>query len=146
MMTRHIFAAIVILVVLISGTKAKADTFQNLHSFIGGVDGAEPLGGLVQGVDGNFYGTTAKGGLLSTGTVFKITARGALTSFSFIGSDGALPSAGLIQGSDSNFYGTTFDGGLLGSGTVFKVTAKGTITTLNSFNGYQSEHPTSVLI
>ena len=33
--------------------------------------GANPLGGVVQGTDGNFYGTTSYGGADSQGTVFK---------------------------------------------------------------------------
>ena len=86
-----------------------------LYSFTGGNDGANPAAGLVQGSDGNFYGTTtvrrhAHG---NYGTVFKISTNGALTSlYSFTGgNDGANPYAGLVQGSDGNFYGTTSSGG-----------------------------------
>jgi uncharacterized repeat protein (TIGR03803 family) len=41
--------------------------------------GATPWGPLVQGTDGNFYGTTSKGGTGSGGVVFKITPAGKLT-------------------------------------------------------------------
>ena len=41
-----------------------------LHSF-GSADGSYPLDGLVQGTDGNFYGTTWAGGVY--GTVFSIS-------------------------------------------------------------------------
>ena len=81
-----------------------------LYSFTGGKDGRNPSGGLVQGNDGNFYGTTLQGGINGDyGTVFKISATGALTNlYSFTGGeDGAGPSAGLVQGSDGIFYGTT---------------------------------------
>jgi uncharacterized repeat protein (TIGR03803 family) len=77
---------------------------------------------LVQGSDGNFYGTTALGGTHLRGTVFNIDATGSLTtldSFSGSPSEGALPFAGVVQGSDGNFYGTTVLGGAHGAGTVF---------------------------
>ncbi|HMD83958.1 MAG TPA: choice-of-anchor tandem repeat GloVer-containing protein [Terriglobia bacterium] len=109
----------------------------------GCTDGGIPQGGLVQGTDGNFYGTTSRGGLAPPwealdGTVFKITPEGALTTlYSFCSlsncTDGALPSAGLAQGTDGNFYGTTFYGGYYGGGMVFKITPGGALTTLYSF-------------
>ena len=40
----------------------------------------DPYAGLVQGSDGNFYGTTIAGGANSEGTVFKITPSGTLTT------------------------------------------------------------------
>jgi uncharacterized repeat protein (TIGR03803 family) len=106
-------------------------TLTTLHSF-GGTDGEFPDAGLVQGSDGYFFGTTcgaSDGGIVDPffpepGTVFKISANGALTSlYSFTGgSAGANPQAGLVQGSDCSFYGTTFSGGLGGAGTVFRLT------------------------
>jgi len=97
-------------------------------------DGFEPEAGLVQGSDGNFYGTTFDGGRYGNGTVFRITASGSLTSlWSFTGGcDGGNPRAGLVQGSDGNFYGTASLGGL-GGGTVFRITASGSLTTLYYF-------------
>jgi uncharacterized repeat protein (TIGR03803 family) len=93
----------------------------NLYSFTGGNDGTYPFGGLVQGSDGSFYGTTRDGGTNGgQGTVFRISATGALTTlYSFTGKDGGGPQAGLVQGSDGNFYGTTYGGG--GGGTVFRL-------------------------
>ncbi|MBZ5572531.1 MAG: hypothetical protein LAO09_11720 [Acidobacteriia bacterium] len=97
-------------------------------------DGQDPRAGLVQGVDGNLYGTTYSGGDYSAGTIFKITPKGALTTLhSFDGSDGRNPNAGLVQGRDGNFYGTTFYGGINGYGTVFKITPAGKLTTLHTF-------------
>jgi len=109
----------------------------SLYSFTGGNDGANPVAGLVQGSDGNFYGTTAWGGMDTNGTVFEISADGALTSlYSFTGgNDGANPVAGLVQGSDGNFYGTAANGGMDTNGAVFKISATGALTSLYSFTG-----------
>jgi len=101
-------------------------------------DGAWPVAGLIQATDGNFYGTTPKGGAYDEGTVFKITSKGTLTTlYSFCSqsgcSDGEWPTAALIQATDGNFYGTTEFGGASSAGTVFKVTPSGTLTTLYSF-------------
>ena len=108
----------------------------SLYSFTGGNDGAQPLAGVVQGSDGNFYGTTYYGGSTNpntgqgVGTVFKITPNGTLTSlYSFTNAnDGGWPVAGLVQGSEGNFYGTTYD-------TVFKISTNGALTTLHASAG-----------
>jgi uncharacterized repeat protein (TIGR03803 family) len=96
-----------------------------LHSFNGFLtEGAVPIAGLVQGSDGNFYGTTALRGAHFKGTAFEIDAAGNLTtlhSFTESPSEGAVPFAGLLQGSDGNFYGTTALGGEHGEGTVFRL-------------------------
>ncbi len=98
-------------------------------------DGAQPFAGLVQGSDGNFYGTTSEGGTHGNGTVFNVTPSGALTTlYRFDGTDGRDPYAGLIQATDDNFYGTTSAGGPNNGGTVFKITADGMMMTiLHSF-------------
>jgi uncharacterized repeat protein (TIGR03803 family) len=113
-------------------------TLTPLWQFSGGPDGGSPLGELVQGFDGNFYGTTSAGGSNHVGTVFSITSSGTLaTLWQFSGgSDGSQPGAGLVQGIDSNFYGTTFAGGTnSSSGTIFKITSAGALTTLHRFTG-----------
>ena len=113
-----------------------AGSLTTLYSFgTTSTDGANPLGGLVQGTDGNFYGTASKGGEYDEGTVFKVTPSGALTtlySFSDATPDGATPEAGLVQGADGNFYGTTDNGGPNNGGIIFKITPDGTLTTLYS--------------
>jgi uncharacterized repeat protein (TIGR03803 family) len=110
-----------------------AQTFNTLVSF-DGADGGTPYGGVVQGTDGNLYGTTGAGGTRGYGTVFKMTTAGTLTTLhSFTGSDGVTPRAGLVQGMDGDFYGTTWQGGAFGDGTFFKITAGGVFTVLYSF-------------
>src|SRR5215475_1706792 len=56
-------------------------TFTTLYRFGGQPDGFFPTAGLVQGTDGNLYGTTSMGGTnCCAGTVFKITLGGMLTT------------------------------------------------------------------
>ena len=106
-------------------------------------DGADSLAALLQGTDGNFYGTTIGGGAYCTqnsgcGTVFKITPSGMLTTLhSFDDTDdGKAPFAGLVHATDGNFYGTTAFGanpacttGLHGCGTVFRLSGPPPSTT-----------------
>jgi uncharacterized repeat protein (TIGR03803 family) len=127
-------------------------TLTTLYSFCAQVncaDGSVPQAGLIQGANGNFYGTTSGGGAYGYGTIFTITPSGALTTLhSFNGTDGAYPYAGLIQATNGVFYGTTSQGGssprctlTLGCGTVFKITTAGKLTTLHNSNGADGEYP-----
>ena len=142
-----------------SGTAFRMNTSGDitvLHAFGGGPapgsDGAAPHSGLVQGTDGDFYGTTRLGGPINAGTVFRMTPSGAVTilhSFAGIfsqgalGADGAYPTGALVQGTDGDFYGTTSAGPSLfgapwpdsGPGTIFKISSSGTFTLLHTFNG-----------
>ncbi len=109
-----------------------------LYAFTGGsTDGAIPYAGLIQGTDGNFYGTTVGGGTSNAGTVFQLTPAGTLTVlYAFTGgADGATPYAGLIQATDGNFYGTTVSGGTSNAGTVFQLTPAGAVSVLYAFTG-----------
>jgi uncharacterized repeat protein (TIGR03803 family) len=130
-------------------------TLTTLYSFCSQpdcADGFNPYSRLVQGSDGNFYGTTPVGGINGDGTVFQITPTGTLTTLhTFNYTDGSGPSAGLVQGSDGNFYGTTYEGGTslncsTGCGTVFKITSSGTLTTLYNFSRTDGANPFAALV
>ncbi len=107
-----------------------AGKFTTLYAFCSQTDcgdGANPAGPLVLGTDGNFYGTTISGGnSTNSGTIFKITPQGVLTTlYDFCSqpncADGSNPQAGLIQATDGTFYGTTTSGGGTGGpGTIFR--------------------------
>lgn len=136
------------ILLLFLGTVAGAysQDFTSLHSFTGN-DGADPDGmSLVQGADGNLYGTTPLGGggvselcANGCGVAFKITPSGTLTDIYIFCSlsncaDGRLPYSGLTLATDGNFYGVTNAGGSSGDyGTFYKVTQTGTLTTIYTF-------------
>jgi len=133
--------------ILNAGTVFRIDPSGNnytiLHSFTDTPDGAEPSAGLVQGTDGNFYGTTYAGGTKGDGTVFQITTNGTVTILHHFNQgigDGAGPNGTLIQGSDGNFYGTTYTGGKYGgSGTVFRISSSGVYSNLYSFGAFPGD-------
>ena len=124
-----------------------AVTFTTLYSFSDN-DGIGPQNNLVEGSDGNFYGTTYQGGPNQFGTVFQITPAGVLTNlYNFTNAgDGSLPSASLVRGVDGNFYGTCSAGGTYSNGTVFVITPAGVLTTLYSFSGDDGEYPLASLL
>jgi uncharacterized repeat protein (TIGR03803 family) len=118
-----------------------SDVFTSLYAFSGSSDGGYPLGSLVQGADGNFYGTTSTDNISGYGEVFKVTPTGSLTVLHTFtnGSDGSQPRAGLAVGRDGNFYGTTTSGGAYNSGAAFMITPGGAFTILHSFLGSEAQ-------
>jgi uncharacterized repeat protein (TIGR03803 family) len=99
-----------------------------LFSF-SGVDGENPLAGLVWDGTGDLYGTTEAGGDWGYGVVFELMpgtgeswSEQVLHAFnSTVANDGGHPYDALIFDGAGNLYGTTFFGGLHGSGTVFEL-------------------------
>jgi uncharacterized repeat protein (TIGR03803 family) len=97
-----------------------------VHTFADTPDGFAPYDALVIDKEGNFYGTTSRGGTDPSGygTVFEVTAAGAeKVLYSFTAApDGAYPYGGVVLDKVGNLYGTTQLGGANNKGTVFKVT------------------------
>jgi uncharacterized repeat protein (TIGR03803 family) len=128
---------IVLLLLAVGSGRAGAQILTTLWQFGGNPsNGANPEAGLVQGTDGNFYGTSYSGGTNGLGTVFRISSAGTLVllwQFGTSPSNGANPDAGLVQGRDGSFYGTTQNGGTNSAGTVFRITTNGSLTTLWQF-------------
>jgi uncharacterized repeat protein (TIGR03803 family) len=105
---------------------------------------------LIQGSDGNFYGTTEWGGLNGAGVVFQLTPQAAIAVLHNFPdpqypNDGANPLVGLVQATDGNFYGATFGGGTSNNGTIFRITPAGAYSLLYNFDynhgGYPSATP-----
>lgn len=101
-------------------------------------DGAGPMGRIVIGADGSYYGATFQGGTGGSGTVFRIAPDGSFTTLhNFAGSDGT-PSGSLMMAGDGNLYGATTTGGSSGNGSIFRITPSGSYTLLHSFGASDS--------
>ncbi|MEO0802914.1 MAG: choice-of-anchor tandem repeat GloVer-containing protein [Cyanobacteria bacterium J06642_2] len=116
------------------------------------LDAGNPEGELLEGADGNFYGTSFNGGEFEClragcGTVYRVTPEGDIAIVhDFNGLDGETPTAGLIIGNDGAFYGTTRDGGEFDNGTVFRVTPEGDFIRLHSFSIGDGSSPSAKLV
>jgi uncharacterized repeat protein (TIGR03803 family) len=119
-----------------------------LYTFTSGSDGTDPNNAPIQGIDGNFYGTTAGctiNGCIYNPTVYKVTPAGKLKTIYTWSSRNISPNP-LVQGTDGNIYGTTGSGSANGYGTVFKITTAGKLTTLYSFDYTNGANPSGALV
>ena len=124
-----------------------AGKLTTIYEFTEGDDGGFPLAGVIQGSDGNLYGTTEEAGAYDFGTVYKVSTNGAFTVlYSFDYTNGANPEAALVQGTDGALYGTATSGGPTGYGTVFRLTTSGQLTTLATFNYTNGAYSTAALV
>lgn len=114
---------------------------QILHTIavFDGTNGNGPFASVVQGIDGNIYGTTDSGGNPNTqsGTLFRVTPSGKLTDlYNFCSkprcTDGSSPITPPVVGTDGNLYGTA-GGGILNQGVVYKMTLSGEYSIVYSF-------------
>ena len=125
-----------------------AGEFTVLYTFTGQADGSFP-NAIVEGADGNFYGTTLCGPespanvFSGFGKVFQITPAGAHTVlYTFTGAnDGGNPSK-LIQGGDGNFYGVA---GYPNVASLFKLTPAGVRSTVLRFEGANGTSPSQLI-
>ena len=114
----------VLLFFVATSITSDSQTFKTLAN-LSSETGVDPQASLVQGRDGNFYGTTPEEGSGGAGTVFKITRAGKLTTiYNFCSlancADGSAPGSALVLAPDGTFYGTTSLGGASQAGTIFK--------------------------
>jgi len=104
-------------------TAGTLTTVYNFCALTSCTDGVYPQGGVTLGFDGNFYGTTAEGSPYGSGTAFKVTPTGTLTTLHKFtdGTDGGDPLYAPLQGQDGNTYGVATFGGT-GYGTFYRST------------------------
>jgi uncharacterized repeat protein (TIGR03803 family) len=105
---------------------APAQTFTILQNF----QQSDPTSALVQGLDGNFYGTMEGGNIGFEGNVYTLTPSGTYTT---IASPCCYSYAPLVLASNGYFYGSTQQGGAALEGSIYKMTASGAESTLYSF-------------
>jgi uncharacterized repeat protein (TIGR03803 family) len=103
---------------------------------------------LIQGTDGNFYGTTYNGGSKGYGTVFKMTSAGVVTTIHIFEdeTEGRAITTGLVQSAKGTFYGTTSLGGTIGYGSVFSMTSAGVVKVLHSFGATDGATPNALIM
>jgi uncharacterized repeat protein (TIGR03803 family) len=129
---------------LFSVCRLQAGNQRVLYAFTGGVDGSQPMAGVVLDSAGNLYGVTQWGGTNGRGNVFQLTpaSDGTWTEtvlYSFLGgSDGEQPLGGLVIDRAGNLYGTTSSEGdsSIKCGTIFKLSPSAggwTFTVLHTF-------------
>jgi uncharacterized repeat protein (TIGR03803 family) len=131
-----------------------AGTFVLLHSLspLYPGEGSEPKGGVTQGSDGLFYGTTELGGYF--GEIFRLDAAGNFTvlhRFDAYVSDGGSPVSGLIEGRDGFLYGTAPIGGQPVTapsrhGVVYRMDKTGAVTVVHTFTGPDGYAPRAALV
>ena len=112
---------------------------KKLYTFTDEDDGDSPNAPLIQGKDGNLYGTAYLGGFYHDGvygTIFELTlpSDGLGSVYSFDGTAGINPAA-CLAASDGNFYGTTYNGGANGLGTLFEWETGGSFIDYVDFTG-----------
>ena len=131
------------------GTLFRMNLDGTAYSIIGSfgtsfADGRTPLTSVARLAGGWLLGTTAAGGGLGSGTLYKMSEDGRqyerLWDFADAGGDGQAPLTTVIEGNDGRLYGTTPSGGDFGRGTIFRMRRDGSdYTLLRSFTGQDPE-------
>jgi uncharacterized repeat protein (TIGR03803 family) len=126
--------------------RAQAQSFTVLASF-NGADGYSP-NAVVQGTDGNFYGTAFGGGAFGDGDVFRVTPTGEIStlySFSCTATCYVSDPYSMILGADGSLYGVALYGGKAGGGgSIFRVTLDGQFSGVYSFSPNAGANPNSI--
>jgi uncharacterized repeat protein (TIGR03803 family) len=130
------------LVLLLAGVAAAspvlaADTTETWRYDFGSSanDGRYPaFNDLVLASDGNYYGTTSAGGANNSGTIFRLTPGGNLTTIHALagGAEGCTPTGGLGLNAAGQLVGIASGCGASGAGTIFRSSLNGTFVVLHT--------------
>ena len=120
-------------------------TYTKKLDFAGGADGSNPVGSLVQGSNGKFYGLMYQGGTSNFGVLYEYDLAGNTYTkkADFTGTNGRNPRAGLTQASNEKLYGTVYEGGASSVGVLFEFDpASGVLTKKLDFaSGANGKYP-----
>jgi len=112
-----------------------AGTLVGAHSFCPDLpacaNGDYPFGAPLLASDGNFYGSTSYGGTNNTGTIYKITPSGKLTTLYNSPSTVNGTSGPWVQGVNGNLYGEV-------GTTIYSISPAGVYTTVYNFSGIEA--------
>lgn len=102
---------------------------------------------MIQGADGDLYGTTYDGGSDRSGTLFRIGAAGQFTPLRSLSrvEDGQYLSAGLTAGADGLLHGAAYQGGANDWGTLFHISPAGGFQVTHHFDRTNGGAPHSNL-
>ena len=114
---------------IVAAIGVTAQTYTVIANLTGG--NAYPQSSLIQGVNGNLYGTSTWGGVHGYGLVFKLSPSPSGWVYTDLyeftgGNDGCYPWDGLALDSSGNVYGTASNCGQYGGneqgGTLWEIT------------------------
>jgi uncharacterized repeat protein (TIGR03803 family) len=114
----------------VAAVSSSAQAFKTLYEFTGGTDGSYPVGPLIQGLNGSFYGAAVG---TTNGTIFSTTAQGKLTTQAILA--GNSGPANLVLDNNGTYYGTELTGGVEFDGETFQLTPSGQFTIMYQFIG-----------
>lgn len=151
---KSLLAPLLMIPALAVAQSPPATRLTTIHTFQDVAAGSLPLGGLVEGEDGVFYGVTADGGTFGGGTVYKVTAAGTHTVLHDFGraptnETGEMPGSGLVRAADGSFYGTATLGGPINqnsNGVVYRITPAGAVTVLHAFSPADGFSPGEIMM
>ena len=139
-----------LLLSVLEANAARAQTVTIIANLTNATGTSPDYAALVQGIDGNFYGTAQDNGPLgSGGSVFKVTPEGTVMAITgFETQNSSTPAGGLLEDQEGNFFGTLSQSGSTAKmeGAVFKITPSGTLTYLLTFNNNNGADPQCTLV
>lgn len=139
----RIFVPLAVLIVFMSTSGLRGQTFSILYAFTNGVDGAGPVSSVLLSSN-RLYGGTSSGGRFGYGTLYSVNTDG--TGFSVLDTmTNAVEGLGLssLTISGNNLFGTTQQGGSNFQGTIFSANINGTnFNTLHVLSGENGDGTT----
>jgi uncharacterized repeat protein (TIGR03803 family) len=115
---------------------AHSATYETVHQFSGGADGAYPDSALAVESPGSLVGTATDGGSFGHGVLYRVTGTTVVALHAFTGAGGDEPHGRPVVDAAGVIYGTARLGGANGLGVVWRFDpATSTYAVLHAFAG-----------